>query len=235
MLPDWFSFFTTGRGEEGALNDPMFQPLTSEISPEPVVAGSARLSRGAFAVTKDNPSVEASLRWVDYFYSVEGARFLEQGPDGFLWESAKTKDGEEVRVFTPEVDLNDTESSRGKITPAFGLTTPNIVVDQELIRKSADEEPDTAFRDWVNKETKEKIEPIAEVAFPLLYLTKEENDKVSANATDLATYTEEMEAKFITGVTSFDEWDKYVKTIESMGVEEYIATYQAAYDRWAAN
>ncbi|MEG0293065.1 ABC transporter substrate-binding protein [Enterococcus sp.] len=235
LFPDWFSFFTTGRGEEGALNDPMFQPLTSEISPEPVVAGSARLSRGAFAVTKDNPSVEASLRWVDYFYSVEGARFLEQGPDGFLWESAKTKDGEEVRVFTPEVDLNDTESSRGKITPAFGLTTPNIVVDQELIRKSADEEPDTAFRDWVNKETKEKIEPIAEVAFPLLYLTKEENDKVSANATDLATYTEEMEAKFITGVTSFDEWDKYVKTIESMGVEEYIATYQAAYDRWAAN
>lgn len=235
LFPDWFSFFTTGRGEDGALNDPMFQPLTSEYSPEAVIAGSPRLSRGAFAITKQNPSVEASLRWVDYFYSVEGARFLEQGPDGFLWESATTKDGEEVRVFTPEVDLNDTESFRGKITPAFGLTTPNIVVDQELIRKTADEEPDSTFRDWINNETKEKVEPIAEVSFPLLYLTKEENDKVATNATDLATYTEEMEAKFITGVTSFDEWDKYVQTIESMGVEEYVATYQTAYDRWAAN
>lgn len=235
IFPDWFSYFTTGRGEEGALNDPMFQPLTSEVSPEAIVAGSPRLTRGAFSVTKNNPSIEASLRWVDYFYSVEGARFLEQGPDGYLWESAKTKDGEDVRVFTKEVDLNDTESSRGKITPAFGLTTPNIVVDQELIRRSVDEEPDTSFRDWVNQETKDKIEPIAEVAFPLLYLTKEENDKVSAMATDLSTYTEEMEAKFITGVASLDEWDKYVKTIESMGLEEYVATYQAAYDRWAKN
>lgn len=79
------------------------------------------------------------------------------------------------------------------------------------------------------------MEPVAEVPFPLLYLTKEENDKVSTSATDLQTYTTEMEAKFITGVTSFDEWDKYVETIESMGVEEYVAAYQAAYDRWAAN
>ena len=79
------------------------------------------------------------------------------------------------------------------------------------------------------------MDPAAEVPFPLLYLTKEENDKVSANATDLSTYAKEMEAKFITGVTSFDEWDKYVKTIESMGVEDYVATYQAAYDRWAKN
>lgn len=238
LFNDYYSFFTTGRSEHEAMNDPLFQPLTSEYSKEAVIAGSPRLSRAAFAITKQNPSVEASLRWVDYFYSVEGIKYLEQGPEGVLWESAKNSAGEEVRVYTDQVDLNDTESFRGKITPAFGLVTPNIVVDNEgeyLIRKDANDEPDTAFNEWVAKETQEKMDPAAEVPFPLLYLTKEENDKVSANATDLSTYAKEMEAKFITGVTSFDEWDKYVKTIESMGVEDYVATYQAAYDRWAKN
>lgn len=235
LFNDYYSFFTTGRTEKEATNDPLFQPLTSEFSKEAVIAGSPRLSRGAFAVTHKNPSIEASVRWVDYFYSEEGSKFLEQGPEGVYWESAKNKDGEEVRVYTPEVDQKDTESFRGKITPAYGLVTPNIVLDQEPIRKSADEKPDTTFTDWVIGETEEKMTPVAEVPFPLLYLTKEENDKVAANATDLKTYTEEMEAKFITGVTSFDEWDKYVKTIESMNVEEYVATYQAAFDRWASN
>ncbi|MHC5268318.1 type 2 periplasmic-binding domain-containing protein [Enterococcus sp. LJL98] len=235
LFNDYYSMFTTGRNEKEAVNDPLFQPLTSEYSKEAVIAGSPRLSRGAFAITHKNPSVEASLRWVDYFYSEEGAKFLEQGPEGVYWETAKTKDGEEVRVFTADVNPDDTESFRGKITPAYGLVTPNIVLDHEPIRKSADEEPDTAFMDWVVAETEEKMTPVAEVPYPLLYLTKEENDKVATNATDLQTYTEEMEAKFITGVTSFDEWDKYVKTIESMGVEEYIQVYQDAYDRWANN
>ncbi|OJG10545.1 ABC transporter, solute-binding protein [Enterococcus aquimarinus] len=235
IFPDYYSFFTTGRSEQEATNDPMLQPLSSEYSPETVIPGSPRLSRGAFSITSQNPSVEASLRWVDYFYSAEGSKYLEQGPEGVYWETAKNKDGEEVRVYTPEVDVNDTESFRAKITPAYGLVTPNLVIDQEPIRVSADEEPNTSFTDWVIGETQEKMEPVAEVPFPLLYLTKEENDKVSTSATDLQTYTTEMEAKFITGVTSFDEWDKYVETIESMGVEEYVAAYQAAYDRWAAN
>jgi len=178
LFADYFSFFTTGRSEEEAMNDPMFQPVTSEWAPEAKIPGSPRISRGTFALTNVNPSPEASMRWVDYFYSEEGSKYIEQGPD---------------------------------------------------------EEPDTRFNDWVAKETAEKMEDIAEVPFPLLYLTIEENDKVAATATDLTTYVEQMEAKFITGVEPLDNWDDYVKTIEAMGIDEYVEVYQAAYDRWKAN
>jgi putative aldouronate transport system substrate-binding protein len=67
----------------------------------------------------------------------------------------------------------------------------------------------------------------------LLYLTTEETEQVRDSETDLKTYVEQMEAKFITGVEPLSNWDKYVKTIESMGVEEYVSVYQTAYDRWA--
>ena len=238
FFPDWFSFFTTGRGESGALGDPMIQPLTSPESPEAVVPANPRMARGGFAITHKNPSIEASLRWVDYFYSAEGDVYIEQGPEGEMWEYQTNKAGEKVRVYTDKVDKNDPEAFRRTITPFYGITGPNVVIDKVgdmNIRQNADEEPDAAFQDWVAKETEEKIAGVAEVPFPLLYLTKEENDKVLASATDLTTYTEEMEAKFITGVTSFDEWDKYIETIESMGVKEYVEVYQAAYDRWAEN
>ena len=37
------------------------------------------------------------------------------------------------------------------------------------------------------------------------------------------------------GDKSFDEWNAFVDGMKALGVEEYIATYQQAYDRWAAN
>lgn len=238
LFADYFSFFTTGRTETEAMNDPMFQPLTSEWSTSAVIPGSPRLSRGAFAITNVNPSPEASMRWVDYFYSVEGSKYIEQGPEGVFWEYAENANGEQVRIYAEGIDLEKTEDERGKITPAYGLTTPNIVVDttdEYAILVDPNDEIDNAFGDWVAKETEDKMNDIAVVPFPLLYLTVEENDKVAATATDLTTYVEQMEAKFITGVEPLSNWDKFVSTIESMGIEEYVEVYQTAYDRWLAN
>lgn len=42
-----------------------------------------------------------------------------------------------------------------------------------------------------------------------------------------------MEAKFITGVESLAKWDEYVSTLKSMGLNDFVSTYQNAYDRWA--
>lgn len=237
IFSDYFSFFTTGRTEIEALNDPMFQPLTSEWSTDAVIPGSPRLSRGTFALTKVNPSPEASVRWVDYFYSEEGSKYLEQGPEGSLWEYQKNAVGEKVRVYTKGIDLKNTEDERGKITPAYGLTTPNIVTDtgEYKLLTAPDEEKDTRFDDWVAKETQEKMNDIVKVPFPLLYLTVKENDQVSATATDLSTYIEQMEAKFITGVEPLSKWDDFKKTVESMGIEKYLEVYQTAYNRWKEN
>ena len=235
LFPDWFSFFTTGKSETDSVTDPMFYPLTSEINPDRIAPGSPRLARATFAVTKNNPAPEAALRWVDYFYSDEGSDLINTGPEGALWEFAENDKGEQVRVYTEGVNLENTEESRAKVTPAYGIPIPQLGQEKNTpILKEANEEIDTKFQDFIEAETLEKVTPFAKVTYPLLYLTNEESDKVRDVATDLKTYVEQMEAKFITGVEPLENWDKYVKTIEGMGVEEYVAVYQGAYDRWAS-
>ena len=236
LFPDWYSFFTTGKQESDAITDPMFYPLTSDISPERVTPGSTRMGRSTFAITSNNPSPEAALRWVDYFYSEEGNDLLSKGPEGVFWEYAENSKGEQVRVFTEGVDPTNPEDFRSKVTPDYGIMVPKMGFPDDpakAVIPTKDSENDTRFMDFITAETEEKITPFAKVTYPLLYLTNEESDKVRDAATDLKTYVEQMEAKFITGVEPLENWDKYVKTIEGMGVKEYVEVYQQAYDRWA--
>ena len=222
VFPDWYSFFTTGETEEEALNNPMYQPLTSPVSDEAVVPLNPGITRGTFSITKGNPNPEATIRWIDYFYSREGFQFLNEGPEGYLWEE---QDGERVYLDTPE-EFESSEDYRGTLTPDYGISTPTLSGPIEGKEQSK-------FEKFIETETEEKIIPYAEVPFPLVYLKGEEQDKITSIEVDLQSYVEQMEAKFITGVEPISNWEKYVETIKNMNIEEYIQVHQDAYDRWA--
>ncbi|GAB2540853.1 extracellular solute-binding protein [Gracilibacillus alcaliphilus] len=223
VFPDYFSYFTTGETEEEAMNNPMFHPLTSEWSEEPVLPLNPGISRATFSITNNNEHPEASIRWIDYFYSEEGHQFLNMGPEGVMWEYGDN--GEIIEFDTPS-EFDSSEDWRGTITPDYGISTPTL--SQPIEGKEV-----TEFTEFVQEETDEKYTPYGEVPFPLVYLTQEEQEELNAIAVDLQSYVEQAEAKFITGVEPMSNWDAYVTTIENMNVERYIEIYQAAYDRWA--
>ncbi|WP_130858710.1 extracellular solute-binding protein [Gracilibacillus phocaeensis] len=225
LFPDWFSFFTTGESQEEAMNNPMFHPLTSEWSEEPMMPLSPGLTRGTFSITSNNSNPEATIRWIDYFYSPEGYAFLNMGPEGDLWE--RGDDGEVIELDPPE-GYDSSEDYRGTLTPDYGIATPTVTYPIEGKEESE-------FDQFVRAETEEKIEPYGELPFPLVYLTKDEQDELNTIEVDLESYVEQMEAKFITGVEPMSNWDSYVETIENMNIERYIEINQAAYDRWASN
>ncbi|MGL5347095.1 MAG: extracellular solute-binding protein [Peptostreptococcaceae bacterium] len=233
VYQSWYSYLESGKTEKEALDYPMWQPLTSEYSTEAMVPGSPKMGRGTFAITKNCPSPEAAIRWVDYFYSDEGYEFLNQGPEGALWEYAENDKGEKVKVYKEGIDLAKAEDERGKVSPDYAITTPALRKTLPAIKVDKND-GENEFQQFIKTETEEKIAAYSEVPFPLVYLTKEEQDKVAANSADLKIYVEQMEAKFITGIEKIDDasWEKYKKTIESMGLKEYVDVYQAAYDRW---
>lgn len=59
----------------------------------------------------------------------------------------------------------------------------------------------------------------------------EESDVIENYKTGLLTYTEEMLIKFILGQEPLSNFDTFVETVESMGVDELIAAYESAYNR----
>ena len=62
--------------------------------------------------------------------------------------------------------------------------------------------------------------------------SEEENIQLSAIATDIESFTDEQVVSFITGSRPLSEWDNYVASLKGMNLEQYLAIYQAAYDRW---
>ncbi|WP_066186882.1 extracellular solute-binding protein [Gracilibacillus timonensis] len=223
VFPDWFSFFTTGQETEESVNNPMFFPLTSEWSKEPLMPLNTGIGRGTFSITSNNEHPEATIRWIDYFYTAEGRAFLNMGPEGIMWE--RGENGEIVDLDIPE-GYDSREDYRATITPDYGIAAPTITYPIEGIEIND-------FDKFIEAETDEKIAPYGEVAFPEVYLTKDEQDEINTIEVDLESYVRQMEAKFITGVEPISNWESYVGTIENMNIERYVEIYQAAYDRWA--
>ena len=69
-------------------------------------------------------------------------------------------------------------------------------------------------------------------AFPTLAFTEDEQDIINEKYTEIETYMNETVDKFIMGVESLDKFDDYVAQIDSMGLADVLAVYQAAYDRY---
>ncbi len=67
---------------------------------------------------------------------------------------------------------------------------------------------------------------------PPSYQLPEEYDLMASYETDIVSYVKEMFALWVTGERDVDaDWDSYIAELESLGVKEYIAAYQAYYDR----
>ena len=64
-------------------------------------------------------------------------------------------------------------------------------------------------------------------------LTGDENTRYNAVYNDIDTYIANMSVSFITGAQDIEsQWDTFVSTIESMGIDECISIKQDAYDRY---
>ena len=70
-----------------------------------------------------------------------------------------------------------------------------------------------------------------EEAITKLTYSPEELEAISNSKTAIDSYVYDSAIAFITGQKSFSEWDSYLQELENMGLEEYMAAAQAAYDR----
>ena len=65
-------------------------------------------------------------------------------------------------------------------------------------------------------------------------LTAEETQQVTAALGDITTAASTETLKFIMGARDFDTWGDYCQDINAMGLEDVVAVYQDAYQRYLA-
>ncbi len=64
-------------------------------------------------------------------------------------------------------------------------------------------------------------------------LTQEESTERAALYADISTIVKEQTAQFISGALDIESnWDAYIASLESSGIERAIEITQAAYDRY---
>ncbi|MEK3888747.1 extracellular solute-binding protein [Bacillus sp. FSL K6-3431] len=201
----------------GALEGPHGDQLYSHVKVPMVHVG-------AFVITDKNKNPEATVRWMDHFYSEEGALFYFMGEEGKTYE--KASDGS--LQFTKEITDNPNGLSQDQALAKYftwlGGSYPGYVKEQWF--KGSETLPNSI-------ETGKKAEKhVIDEIWNTFNYTDEETSYLQSQGADMDAYINEMEAKFIVGDAPFNEWDKYVKNVEKMGLEEYMKIQEAAYERY---
>ena len=69
--------------------------------------------------------------------------------------------------------------------------------------------------------------------FPTLTFSVEESETIDAMLGSLVTYMSEMQQKWVLGESDVEaEFDNYIAKLKAMGMDDCIAAYQSAYDRY---
>ncbi|GGO01497.1 extracellular solute-binding protein [Saccharibacillus kuerlensis] len=203
----------------GALEGPHGDQLYSHIKVPMVHVG-------AFAITDKNPNPAATVRWMDYFYGDEGAQLYFMGKEGETFEKAADGSLQYVKDITNNPDGLTQDQALAKSFTWLGGSYPGLV--KEAYFKGSETLPSS-----LAAADKAKPHAIEDIWYNFNF-TPEESEFMTSTGQDIQDYVTEMEAKFINGTASFDEWDSYVSTLEKMGLSRYMETYKAAYERYSS-
>lgn len=216
IFGDVASVYTGLPALEGPHGDKQFNSLMSNV-----------VIPGAFVITSANENLESTVRWIDYFYSDEGMKLFFMGIEGETYE--EDENGEPVymdHILNSKDGLTyEQELAKYLTFPGGGFPT---ITHRKYFRGPANSPEDL--------QAAEQLEPnLIKEPWAAFKYTNDETKVIVSTGSDIDKYVEEMRDKFITGDASLSEWDEYVKTIESIGLEKYMSVKEEALERYESN
>ncbi len=187
-------------------------------------------SGNQFVITSNCEHPEIALQYVDYLYSEEGTILAWMGVEGVSWEWMDEEHTTWHWVNKPEdIGIQEFRMNNaiqgGKGYPsAHPIWFESSMWDhqEDIIEASLDTE---LFR--------KPLTDCSAVLWPSIKWTVEESESLSFILPDCQTYYRASAVDFITGVRDIDaDWDEYIETLKSMGIEEAIEMCQTAYDNY---
>lgn len=178
----------------------------------------------AYMVTAACKNVEMAVRWGDFWYADPGATLYWLGVEGESFYLDENGNGRLTEWYTNNPDGLSLSEAKAKNFISDYANHP--IIREERFGYDTDDGTPEAI------EASQNVWPyIPETIWPIFIYTIEENERISVLTTDLNTYVNDMRAQFIAGKVSFDQWDAYLATLDSLGVQEYLSIIQGVIDR----
>ena len=173
-------------------------------------------------ITAENEYPEATMRWIDYFYSEPGVELYFMGIEDVTY----VINAEGLPVYSDYVKNNpdglNTEEVLGTYVPWSGGSNPSIAEDRCF--------GTNMYPALEQSITKALMAYTPEIVWGEFNYSSEDATKLTTLETDIKTYVDDMTAKFVAGTESFDGWDDYIATLERMGLDELMGIYQSGLD-----
>lgn len=174
------------------------------------------------AITGKARNPEQIVKWLDFAYSEEGHMLFNFGKEGVSYELVDGYPKYTDDIMKNPNGLNVSQAMSMHFRAAYGGP---FVQDKRYIEQYMElDSQKEAIQVWSEPENK--------IQMPKVTMTADENKQFASIMTDLNTYSDEMVTKFIMGVEPLANFDQYVQTLKSMGIEEAIKIQQAALDRF---
>jgi putative aldouronate transport system substrate-binding protein len=179
----------------------------------------------ATALSASGKYKDILAKYVDLFYSDSGTDLMYWGIYG---DSYTEKDG--VKTYTDKV-MKDSKLVPGQVLwnyySPYWIGAMFCPTDSYLALYPG--RGGEAIKLWSEA-------PWETIKMPDVFLTDDENSAIQQPLTDINTLLAESTTAFITGKKNLDaDFKKMQSQLQSIGVDEIVKTYQAAYDRFKAN
>lgn len=238
-------FVHAGQGLEYDINWEYLAWLTSDYNDVNAAVYNSGISGNVkIVVSADTEYPEAVCRLIDYFYSDQGSITASRGFENISCEMVENDidpTQKEVRMIE---DFGDAYSSaeeyrykKAIINEGFNVRKIYYGTVFQIMESMSDEQLAEGVKEgliftWSDSMEigRRKLTPVD--VFPKLTYTSEENDRLSTLKTDITMYVVQACGQFIIGELDIEkEWDNYISTLKSIGMDELISIEQSAYDR----
>ena len=171
-----------------------------------------------YAIPASSDKAELAVKWMNFVWgSDEGVTLTEWGIEGKTYEVVDGK-----KQFTDFVLNNPDGLDPYNALRSLGASNTILVRTPTEVYEALNGQGNAI----PYAESTNMIEP-----FPNMMSTPEEQDILDMYSTDFDTYCSESILGFITGTTDMGEWQSFVDTLNSIGLEELRTVKQAQYDR----
>lgn len=176
------------------------------------------LYRGTFAISSTCAEPEKLLQWVDYLYMDEGFMAAQVGREGEDYDWNDDGTWEYARAMEEAYALRYTNTIYTNTMPAYASAEIQGKLDDAETNRLVGEM--TRMRQWEKR------------AVPLLYLTQEQQNRVTELQSGIATYAETHMAWFVAGDVELNDetWADFCAQVKSLGIDEMVSIWQSTYD-----